>query len=228
MAKIPESQHTTAWLIDQAIIKRANEKSARDYLGASILGEECDAALWFSIHKPVVIDDPRINRIFDMGNLIEDYVIRLLQESGIDVFTRDDSGEQFGFTDKPIAGHIDGVLTGLPESSKPHLFECKSMNSKNFALIQSQGLKIFSSKYWAQVQVYMKYMKLERCLFVAMNKDNQELYFERVKFEPMEAEYYVNRGKEIHAKEERPERKYNHKSHYKCKFCSYREICWIN
>lgn len=226
--KIPESMHTTAHLIDEALRRKANSKAPRDYLGASILGEECDAALWFSIHKPVVLDDPRLNRIFQMGNLIEDYVIQLLQESGINVFTRDEDGNQFGFVDTPIAGHIDGVLTGLPESSKAHLFECKSMNDKNFTLINKVGLKEFSSKYWAQVQVYMKYMKLERCLFVAMNKDNQELYFERVKFVAMEAEYYVNRGKEIHGLEERPARKYPSKAHFKCKFCSFREQCWID
>lgn len=226
--KIPEAMNTTKRLIDDAISKRAREKQQRNYVGGSILGTSCDAALWYDIKHPVVIDDPRVNRIFDMGNLIEDYVIRLIEEAGITIHKRDSDGNQFGFIDTPIAGHIDGVLIGIPESSVPHLFENKSMNDSNFNKFKKEGLKNYSEKYWAQVQVYMHYMKLTRCLFVAMNKDNQELHFERVEYSEMEAVYYINRGKEIYAATERPPRRYNTKAAFGCKFCSHRDRCWID
>jgi len=122
-----------ARLIDNAIEEKVKKKESRDYMGASGLGMECSRQLWYSFHEPKPILDPRVNRIFDLGNMLEDYVIRLLRDAGVTILTHQDDGKQFGFVDGDIAGHIDGVITaGLPESTKPHLFECKSANDKNF------------------------------------------------------------------------------------------------
>ena len=216
-----------AKLIDDAITRRAESKESRNYMGVSGLGEECSRKLWYSFHEPIKITDARVNRIFDLGNMLEDYVIRLLRDAGITVHTHDENGEQFGFTDGDIAGHIDGVLTGLPESTKPHLFECKSANAKNFKVFVDKGYKN-NKTYWTQVQVYMLKMGLENCLVVVINKGTCELYFERIKLDKKYAERAILRGKEIARfnADDKPMRKYAKSTFYKCKWCDHATKCW--
>lgn len=212
-------------LVDSYLEKKANEKESRDYLGGSIIGKECSRALWYDFYSPKKITHPRVNRIFDLGNLIEDYVISLLKGAGLTVYESDENGEQFGFVDGHIAGHIDGVVTGLPESSKPHLLEIKSANSKRFKEFQDKGYKS-NKTYWTQVQVYMFKMGLERALVAVMNKDNCELYFERIELDKKFAERQLLRAKEIVKLKEEPVRPYSKPTFYKCKFCDHREECW--
>lgn len=215
----------TLKLIDNALEKMAREKQSRDYLGASILGEECYRNLWYQYHTPKPIDDPRVNRIFRLGNVIEDEVIELLRMAGLTVYTEDENGEQFGFVDGNVAGHIDGVVVGLPESTKPHLLEIKSASSKNFKKFVKDGYKS-NPKYIAQVQVYMLKMGLENCIAVVYNKDTSELYVERIKLKKREAQMYLSKGQSIVEMDEKPPRKYSSSTFFKCRFCNYNEECW--
>ena len=216
----------TLKLIDDAILDRSKKEKSRTYMGGSILGTECDRQLWYSYKRPWVVDSARLQRIFDMGNIIEDYVIKLLKDAGVKVFDTDENGDQFGFVDGKIAGHSDGVLLGLPESSKPHLFECKSAKSTQFKQVEKNGVEKWNIKYWVQIHVYMQKLGLERCLFIVMNKDTQELYLERITYDRHVANHYLLRGKEIADMTELPSRKYNSKTFYKCKFCNNNEECW--
>ncbi len=208
--------------IDDAIMAIANQKEHRNYLGASSIGEECDRKLWYSFHKPKRIDDPRVHRIMDFGHFSESYVISLLKHAGYDLFTDDGSG-QYGFEDEELRGHVDGVIM---IDDIPYLLEIKSANSKRFAEMVKDGVEKSNPIYYTQMQVYLKYMELSHALYVAINKDNCELHIEVVKYEKIKADYAVNRGKEIVRKETEPERKYQSKAFYRCKFCNYKDECW--
>lgn len=197
----------------------------RDYMGASILGEECDRKLWYDFKLQSTFP-ARIKMIFEVGKLLESYVIGLLRNSGMTIIDRDDKGEQLGFIDGFIAGHVDGIISGLPESSKRHILEIKSANSKSFSGYVKNGVKQESQRYYYQMQVYMHYLKIEDALFVMINKDNCELYFERLKYDNIMAGFIINRGKEIALLSSEPERKYKTSSFYKCKFCNHAEECW--
>lgn len=216
----------TLKLIDDAILDRASKEKSRSYMGGSILGTECDRQLWYSYKRPWKVDSAKLQRIFDLGNILEDYVIKLLKDAGITVFAEDENGKQFGFVDGEIAGHSDGVLLGLPESSKPHLFECKSANDKSYKLVEKNGVEKWNEKYWAQIHVYMKKLNLERCLFVVINKNTCELYIERIKYDRHVANHYLLRGHDIASRQEPPTRKYHSKTFYKCKFCNFAKECW--
>lgn len=219
---------TTAELIDMAISQRSLSQKKRDYLGASMLGEECDRKLWYDFHEPVPVEDPRVQRIFDMGNLIEDYLVELLKDAGVKVFAVDANGEQFGFVDGPVAGHSDGVAIGLPEmpENTPALLEFKSCNAKNFKAFKDKGVRAHNYKYFVQMQVYMRKLNLRYAMFIAMNKDTQELYFEVVELQDSIAGHFILRGKEIAETKELPNRKYVSDTFYKCKFCNHRKKCW--
>lgn len=216
----------TAKLVDDAIFERVSKVKSRDYLGASILGYECDRQIWYMYKKPKATTDPRINRIFEFGHMLEDYVVKILRDSGLTVHCEDANGEQFGFTDGNIAGHIDGVITGLPESSAPHLLEIKSANDARFKQFVKNGCRETQISYWAQCQIYMHKFNLSRCLFVVINKNTSELYYERIEYSKKIAELYMTRGHSIEEATEEPMRKYNKSTHFKCRFCDYNKECW--
>lgn len=215
-------------LVLDAIQRRIDSEEPREYLGGSILGTQCDRQLWYQYHDPKRDHPPRVQMIFDMGNNIEDYIIRLLRESGLTIYDQDANGNQFGFVDGFIAGHIDGVIVGLPESDKPHLLEIKSANNKRFGDFQKKGCQVVESKYWGQMHVYMHKMGLEKALLVVMNKDNCELYFERVTLDPKYADSLMLRGEELvaQANEKDVRKKYKKSTSFGCKFCNWKDRCW--
>lgn len=226
MTAIPKPISTLD-LVDRAIEVRAESRDHRNYMGLSGVGEECDRKLWYSYKQPKKITGAKINRTFDLGNAVEDLVINWLSlVEGFTVITRDENGEQFGGTDEMLAWHIDGVIQGLPESGKPHLLEIKSAKDDRYKAFVKDGLQKTDSKYYAQCQTYMHKEGLERALFIVVNKDTSEMYMERVRYNKMEATYFINRAKEIARAEEPPARKYNTKAFFKCKWCDWKDECW--
>jgi hypothetical protein len=213
-------------LLDDACVSRRSKEKKRDYIGASMLGEDCERQLWYNIKTPKPIDDPRVLRIFDMGDMVEEYLVQLLKDAGITVWDVDENGDQFGFVDGRVAGHCDGVAQGFPESTVPHLLEFKSANNKNFKAFVKKGVKAQSMKYWVQVQIYMEKLNLTRCMFMVYNKDTSELYTERIKYERSAGTMYIDRAKEIDEQDTPPDRKYKSKDFFKCRFCNHREECW--
>lgn len=213
--------------IDDAIIKRSSEEKHRDYLGASLLGEECPKKLWYTFHQPKPVRDAKLQRIFDRGHLMEDYVAKLLRDAGCNLITADENGEQYGFVDREVAGHCDGViLSGLPESSAPHLWENKAVGDKSFNEFVKNGIEKTNYKYYVQVHIYMHKLKLKDCLFTVINCNTCEIYTERIKLNEEIATRYIERGVEIARSKEPMGRAFPKKNFFKCKFCDYNEECW--
>jgi CRISPR/Cas system-associated exonuclease Cas4 (RecB family) len=208
--------------VDNYLSTRMKESKPRTYLGGSVIGKECDRQLWYDFHAPILNDNPRVQRIFDFGHLLESYVIALLKHSGYKVF-HDDGDAQFGFTDEEVAGNIDGVIV---LDDHPHLLEIKSASDKRFKEMVKVGVRQSDPVYYTQMQTYMHYMELDKGLFVAINKNDCALHTEVIDYNKMEATYAIKRGKEIVRSKEEPERKYKSKAFFKCTYCNYKERCW--
>ena len=199
----------------------------RLYLGLSECGHECKRYLYYrhNGYTPSPIDG-RVLRLFQMGNLIEDQAIEDLTKAG---FTLTDNQKEVTFEHNGITlrGHVDGVITGLLESSKPHLWECKSANDKSFKKLQKcKSYKEWSSKYYAQVQVYMLGLKLDRALVWVESKNDSQVYTERVR---IDTEYAVNLLQDVFeaiSQESPPERKCPSQSWYAAKWCDFADVCW--
>ncbi len=208
---------------------KGRKEKRRNYLGMSEMGEECDRKLFYSFHDPMKgVDDPRIKRIFMLGDLIEDHVIALLREAGLTIYDRDPEGNQFraNVEGYPISGGMDGVIVGLSESSKAHVLEVKSAKNSRFKEFVKNGVQATEYKYYAQVMLYMLAFNLNDAFVIVYNKDTSELYSERIKFCPFTAEILMNKGKEIVTTGEIPDRAYSSKTFYKCRWCDYAESCW--
>lgn len=223
MTKTTDALHT---LIDNALLAEAAKKKSRDYMGTSGLGSECDRQLWYSFHQPKPVDSAKALRIFGIGHALEPVIIDYLRKAGLQVWTEDKNGEQFGFEDEMIAGHIDGVVMGIPGDEKtPYLLEIKTANDHRFKDFVKNGF-CSDEKYKTQIHVYMKKMNLSKCLVIIMNKSSQELYIEIIKADEIHAIFAVNRGKEIARMEQMPGRKYPTKAFFKCQYCNWKPECW--
>lgn len=212
-------------LVDEGILN-ANVKKARDYMGASGIGTECDRQLWYSYVHPKPVDSAKVLRIFGIGHALEPVIVDWLKGAGLTIFIEKPSGEQFGFTDGVIAGHVDGVVLGMPSDEKtPYLLEIKTANKFRYQNFVKDGF-CSDEKYKAQIHVYMYKMKLSKCLAVVFNKDSQDLYYEIIEVDEFYAISLLSRAKEIAIMEEMPDRKYPNKSFFKCQYCSYKPECW--
>ena len=176
------TQHTAIGRVEE--LEPKPEKS-RKYLGMSEIGDNCKRRLWLKFHKGFKeVFSPRMRRLFDIGHYIEKRIISDLKRAG---FTVDGKQKEFKDYKGKFKGHCDGLIQGIPESTKWHILEAKSCNDKNFALFQSGGIQthpIYGAKYFAQAQCYMGYAGLDRALFIVENKATSERYQERIKLDP--------------------------------------------
>jgi hypothetical protein len=221
----------TVEAIYAAYVAKRDEKE-RNYLGASIIGDPCHRKLFYSFRwvSPPEQFDGRMLRLFETGHREEARMIADLRMSGVEVWDVDENGEQFGFKDlkNHWAGHMDGVLMGVKEAPKtPHLFEAKTHNLKSFKKLLSEGV---ASKplHVAQMQVYMHYEGLTRAPYLAHCKDNDELYVERLEYDPIFAMRLIAKAAEIITADAPPMRLHDDPSKkmaFECGWCQHKPVC---
>ena len=190
-------------VIDAAIVAERAAIPPRTYLGSSRLGHPCERALQFEFAGAPKDEGQEFSgqtlRIFEIGHALEDLAIRWLRVAGFDLYTRKGNrpdGEQFGFSvaGGRIRGHVDGIIAAGPQSlgiGVPALWECKTMNAKNWRETVTKGVGLAKPVYAAQIVLYQAYMEAQvpgiaenPALFTAINKDTAELHHELVPFEP--------------------------------------------
>lgn len=205
------------------------DAKCRTHLGLSACGHKCPRFLWYQ-HQgrgpEAVKPDGRTLDLFGLGNVIEDVVIASLRKAGYTV-----EGEQaevvFQFESITLRGHIDGIITGLEESKKPHLLEVKSSNAKRFKELQKlASYQDWDEKYKFQVQAYMLGLALDRCLVVVYCKDNSERYYERIR---LDKSWIVPRMETVFRNISlpcEPERACPNADFFEAKWCGFREICF--
>lgn len=201
----------------------------RGYLGVSWIGTECDRALWYGFRwarNPTV--EGRIRRLFARGHREEPTMVEELRGIGCEIDEVDPvTGEQWSVKVGHIAGHCDGILRrGLPGfEKKEHVLEFKTHGSKSFADVQRKGVRASKPLHWWQMQVYMRLLGIDRALYVAVNKDTDHLYAERLRLDEAAADGCVQRAQRIIASDRPPERLYSSPTAFGCKWCDHREVC---
>jgi len=227
--KIPEPQHTIAAAIDAAHeAKRASHAECfRPHMGASTLGEKCDRKLWLSFRWAVRETFPgRILRVFRRGHREEETVVADLQAIGMKVRATGAAQTRVEFGSH-VSGSIDGIITaGVPEApKKAHVLEIKTHSKKSFDAVEKEGVEKAQPKHYAQVQTYMLGTGVDRALYVAVCKDDDRLYTERVELDKERAERFVERGKRLATQDEIPPPISNDPTWYECKWCSAHDFC---
>lgn len=209
--------------------KASRKNEHRPHLGGSQIGNECARALWYQFrHYDAPNFDGRLLRLFETGDREEERIVSNLRAIGVKVWDRDpDTGKQIRFTacDGHFALSLDGVGEGFAESSAPQTLEFKTMNDKNFKATQNKGVQETKPQYWAQCQIGMHLAGIDRCAFIAVNKNTDEIYFERIKYDMAEGLKLVAKAESIIFADKPPQKLNSDPSFYLCKFCDYRDIC---
>jgi hypothetical protein len=225
-------QHTTpltVQMIYDHYKKQREGKTHRPHLGGSQIGHECSRALWYQFRwawSPKF--EGRMLRLFETGDREEERIVRNLRDIGVTVWERDpETGKQIRA--ESCGGHfalsLDGVAEGLPESKKPHTLEFKTMNDKSFKSTKSMGVQKSKPVYWAQCQIGMHLIGIDRCLFIAVNKNTDEIYAERIKLDVAEALKLNAKAESIVFADTPPEKMSQDPSDWRCKFCPYWAVC---
>jgi len=225
MAIIPEPTVSTATLIDQH--HEAHQDDPRPHLGASLLGHHCDRYLWLSFRWARPERFPgRILRLFRRGQNEERIIISDLRAIGVDVKTTGGAQDRVDFGNH-VSGSMDGIAnSGVPEAPKSrHVLEFKTHGKKSFDDLEKNGLEKSKPQHFAQCQVYMLGSEIDRALYVAVCKDDDRYYFERVKLDKERAQAYVDRGHRIVAEPAPPPPISNDPTWYQCRMCNYHEFC---
>lgn len=227
-------------ILDAKIIEHHKSQKKRDYLGVSIIGDDCLRKVQLQYEGKEQEFSASTLRTFDIGHCLEDLVAEWMQIAGFDLKTRNENGEQFGFStaEGRIKGHVDGLIFEFPEelaeisrkldATSRCLWECKTLNHKSWQDTAKKGLMLTKSLYYVQVQLYMAYLDLEQCLFTALNKDTSELYFELIPFDLEAAQRYSDRAVRIIQASKNGEAMpciSSDPSYFKCKMCGLKKSC---
>ena len=247
----PSTSERINALVDAALIDEREATPPRTYLGASRLGHACERALQFEFAGAPKDEGADFSghtlRIFAIGHQLEDLAIRWLRAAGIDLVTekRDDgsprSHRQFGFSvaGGRIRGHVDGIIASAPASlglRTPALWECKTMNAKNWRACVKHGVTASKPVYAAQIATYQAYMEpsvpgisAAPALFTAINKDTAELHHELVPFDGDLAQRMSDRAVRILQATDAGEllpRIAANPEFFECRFCAFAARCW--
>ena len=228
MAKVPEPLHTTSALIYQAYEDDA-ESGNRPHLGASLIGHACERFLWLTFRW---VDakkfSGRMLRLFETGQLEEARLVRNLRRIGVEVHEVTPDGKQWRV--EALGGHfggsMDGAAVGLPEAPKTwHVLEFKTHNDKSFNSLTKDGVQKAKPQHYAQMQTYMGLTGMERALYMAVNKNDDTIYTERVEFDPVEFAKLMARAERVISASEPPLRCSNDPSWWVCKMCDFHANC---
>lgn len=201
----------------------------RTHLGASVIGHDCSRFIWYAFRwVKKEIFDGRMLRLFERGNLEEQRIIKLLRGIGCKVWEVDPiTNTQYRIW--AVHGHYGGsqdaagMLPYLP--NMPILFEFKTHNTKSFTNLDNKGLILAKPRHYAQMCAYGKHYGFKYGLYIATNKNDDDIHMELVELNYGQADDLIIKAQEIITTKKPPARIAEHPSYYECKYCSFQGVC---
>ncbi len=228
MATLPEPVHTTVNMIYTAYENDADDGN-RPHLGASLIGHACERYLWMTFRWVDSKKFPgRMLRLFETGSLAEARFVANLRRIGVEVHDTTPDGQQWRVAalGGHFAGSMDGAGRGFPEAPKTWaVIEFKTHSEKSFTDLVKKKVQAAKPQHYAQMQIYMGETGMERAMYMAVNKNTDELYAEWVHFDPVEFAKLKARAERVIRAAEPPLRISNDPSWFVCKMCDFAEHC---
>lgn len=195
----------------------------RYYLGASEIGDECPRKLWLMFHKYAEPEkfEPRMLRLFQRGKDEELRFETYIHEIGIQII--DGALDQAGFKDGFFSGHGDGIYL---IDGKRVAAEMKTHSDTSFKKLKRGDLKNTHPKHYAQCIVYAGKFDCVGALYMAVNKNNDELFFDFVELDQDDFDAYKAKAEFITMADKPPERIASKPTAFSCKFCHAKDVCF--
>jgi len=230
MAPIPQTVTQPTVAAIYAAYEREADTENRPHLGASLIGRECSRALFYTFRwAGIRRHTGRLYRLFERGQREEAVFVENMRAAGVTVHDVDpQTGRQFSFSD--LGGHFGGSMDacaqGIVEAPVAwHCCEYKTHNAKSFAKLESEGVEKSKPEHAAQMQCYMHWSGLDRAFYLAVNKDTDALYSERLRYDKAKAEALIDKARRIITAQEPLARLSERPDWYQCKWCDHYAIC---
>lgn len=201
-------------------------------LRPSELGHECTRYLWLRFRWADTFErfEGRMHRLFATGHSQEDRLIADLRRLGAEVFARDpdNPAEQISVTvlDGHSKGFLDGIAGAVPHTRHEWiLVECKTHSEKSFKQLVDSGVEISKPQHYAQMQLYMHEHALPEALYIAVNKNNDDLFCEFCDYNERYALNLKNKAERIIYGADIPPKINASPTFFKCKMCSASPTC---
>lgn len=167
-------------------------------------------------------------RLFQRGKDEEPRLIKLLRDVGVEVFDIDPSTNK-QYRVSGYKGHFGGELDGVGQGiiDGPFLLEFKTHGDKSFKELVQLAVEASKPTHFVQMQMYMGFMGLPKALYIAVNKNDDTLYFEDVPFMPEVFESYKERAAMIIDDPRPPVGISRDPTYYECKWCEHHPICHL-
>ena len=217
------------------------ESGFRHHLGGSAIGKECERELWYSFRWVTKVKHkPSLLRLFNRGHREEPVLQRWLEMAGIKISGLDPkTGKQYKISG--VGGHFGGSFDGtsvaqfdivdekgttIPANTQ-FLNEYKTSNTKGFASMVKKGVALSKPVHYAQMQSYMYKYRLAFALYLMVNKNDDEVYFEVVVASDAAGKYSLDKAERVIASDVPAVRINDNPTWYECKFCDFRSVCQL-
>lgn len=196
----------------------------RDYIGASSIGSECLRQIWYDYTNAPAAPIPlKLQRTFDVGKILEGFIIQILKDCGLEIETAEESPTKHKFIDKEypfFQGSCDAIFL-----NPRRLLEIKTAKDASFNLFVKHGLQKWNYKYFCQLQSYMGFSGINEAYVLVFNKDTSDFWDEFIEFDSLVFERLRRKALMIKEAVSMPPRINNSPLWYQCKTCRFKEIC---
>lgn len=211
--------------------KQAFNDGWRTHMGASIIGHDCERYIWFSFRwmfKEVFTG--RMQRLFDRGHREEHRIIQWLEGIGFTIHQVTEDGKQYriAFAEGHGGGSQDGVgilPTRYGNNFPPMLLEFKTQKDKKFDILVGSGMQKDKPQHFVQASIYGRKNGLRYCLYIAVNKETDELDVEVIELDWGLADAELAKAEKIINLQYAPPRLSENPSFWKCRYCPALAIC---
>ncbi len=211
-------------LIERFLERETEEKKIGRYYPSEI--GRCLRNLYYSYKYPVKVK-PRLLKIFELGNIMHDFVVKVLKSEKIPEIELVDYEIpiEMKIDDFTVSGRIDDLIL-VKRDNRKVLIEVKSCKDiRNVAKPQNSHM--------IQLQFYMHATGIKEGILLYIDKTTLETKSFRLEYDPFWAELIVERFRRLHkalVNDELPlpEAKIVEEIRWMCNFCEYREKCEKN
>lgn len=231
MTELEQPINTIVGMIDKH--HEDKQEPPRYHFGLSQCGHDCDRWLWLSFRWSVIERfEGRMLRLFRRGHNEEHTIVHDLRAIGLEIENAGEYNQYRVNLGSHVSGSLDGIIkSGVPDApNKKHILEAKTHNLKSFQDLIRKGVEESKPMHYAQMQVYMESSGIDRALYVAVCKNDDRMYTERVKLKKKEAKFfkekYIGRAKRIAMSERIPEPFKTDSTWYQCKMCAAHDFCY--
>lgn len=176
----------------------SREDWRRAHYGSSIMGRKCERFKWQSFHWALAPShDARMLRLFERGNKEEFTFGDELAAAGFK-FRAPDGTDEFRWSEGHMGGECDGIIDDFLGTSERAIVEMKTHSLKSFTrLWEKKSVKACKPEHYVQMQTYMHRLGIHWALYCAVNKNDDTLYHEVVRYDEKFARKIISEARNL-------------------------------